>query len=105
MAWQKNLWLPHKTPKHRVQSRIWHLLLENYISINTSSRFIHLLVGMRRAACSCSGEAVLQSSAFISLVFFQSAIISREYDELRSPRASYEAFQGEISDFFFFSLS
>lgn len=61
---------------------------------------VRLLACTGRLACvkrSCAAAI----PAFISLVFFQSSIIRHEHDEFRIPRASYEAFQGEISDFLF----
>lgn len=82
---------------------------KNYISINMGFHedlFICLLACTQRCAC-VKRKLCCRIPAFISLVFFQSGIIRHEHDEFRSPRASYEAFQGEISDFFnvFFSLS
>ena len=85
---------------------------KNYISINMGFHedlFICLLACTQRCAC-VKRKLCCRIPAFISLVFFQSGIIRHEHDEFRSPRASYEAFQGEISDFFnvfffFFPLS
>lgn len=75
---------------------------ENNISINRSFHvdlFICLLAFTLWHACvkrSCAAEFQL----FISLVFFQPGIIRHEHDDFKTPAASYEAFQGEISDFF-----
>lgn len=102
MVWQTNPWLPGigQNTAFRPESGIccWKTTFQ---LIRAADLFIRLLARAARRAC-VQGKLRCRILTFISLVFFQSAIIRREYDELRIPQASYEAFQGEISDFLLF---